>query len=261
MIRVAGLSKTFSSGWLHKRSLRAVHNISLEIAPGETLGLIGESGCGKSTLSRLLLKLLPADPGGRIVFNGHDISNYTMKQMQPLRRQMQILFQHPDSALNPRQTILRSLMEPVTLHRLMDREAGEAKILELLELVGLHRDLLYRYPHQISGGQIQRVVIARALTLEPKLLILDEPTSMLDVSVQAQVIELLQHIQKQYRMAYLFISHDLDLVRHTSHRIAVMHKGCLVEQGNSEAVWEQPEHPYTQQLTQAFKAFSSIMKP
>jgi len=257
MIRVANLNKTFQTGWLHKRRYRAVQNISLNIESGETLGLIGESGCGKSTLSRLILKLLPCDPGGSIVFNGVDITYYTMKQMQPLRRQMQILFQHPDSALNPRQTIIQSMLEPITLHRLMDKEEGVAKLLELMELVGLHRDLLYRYPHQISGGQIQRVVIARALTLEPKLLVLDEPTSMLDVSVQAQVVELLQHIQKQYQMAYLFISHDLDLVRHTCSRIAVMHQGCIVELGDSSAIWEQPEHPYTQQLTEAFRAFSS----
>ena len=257
MIRIANLSKTYRSGWLHRRTFQAVHNISLEIAPGETLGLIGESGCGKSTLSRLMLKLIPADPGGSIEFNGVDITDYSMKQMQPLRRQMQILFQHPDSALNPRQTIIRSMLEPITLHRLMGREEGEAKVLELLELVGLQHDLLYRYPHQISGGQIQRVVIARALTLEPKLLVLDEPTSMLDVSVQAQVVELLQTIQQYYQMAYLFISHDLDLVRHTCSRIAVMHKGSIVELGDSAAIWEQPEHPYTQQLTKAFRAFAS----
>ncbi|WP_028551611.1 ABC transporter ATP-binding protein [Paenibacillus sp. UNC451MF] len=257
MIQVANLNKTFYNGWLNKRSFPAVQNITFDIAQGETLGLVGESGCGKSTLSRLMLKLIPADPGGTIVFNGVDISNYSMKQMRPLRKQMQILFQHPDSALNPRQTIINSLLEPITLHRLMRREEGIAKVLELLELVGLQRDLLYRFPHQISGGQVQRVVIASALTLEPRLLVLDEPTSMLDVSVQAQVVEVLQNIQKQYQMAYLFISHDLDLVRHTCSRMAVMHQGRIVELRDSRTIMEQPEHPYTQQLTRAFMAYTS----
>ncbi|MEK8132828.1 ATP-binding cassette domain-containing protein [Paenibacillus filicis] len=258
MLQIHGLSKTFHSGWLNKQSFQAVRDVSFEIAASETLGLVGESGCGKSTLSRLILKLLPADPGGRIVVDGTDITAYSMKQMRPLRRRMQILFQHPDSALNPRQTILRSLLEPIALHRLMGREEAEAKVLELLELVGLHRDLLTRFPHQISGGQVQRVVIARALTLEPRLLILDEPTSMLDVSVQAQVMELLQSVQRQFDIAYLFISHDLELVSHACSRIAVMHQGCIVEHGSSEAVMEQPQHPYTQQLTNAFRALDPL---
>lgn len=200
----------------------------------------------------MLLKLLPADEG-TVLFDGADITRYTMKQMRPLRQRMQLLFQHPDSALNPRRTILDSLLEPMKLHRLLDKEARIAKVLELLELVGLHRDIVYRYPHQISGGQVQRVVIARALTLGPKLLVLDEPTSMLDVSVQAQVIELLQHVQRQFEMTYLFISHDLALVRHMCPQMAVMHKGRIVETGSAQQLLEQPAHAYTQHLVQAFR--------
>lgn len=200
------------------------------------------------------MKLLPPD-GGSIYFNGEDITGYDMKQMRPLRRQMQMIFQHPDSALNPRRTMLDSLLEPMVLHRTHSREEGEARVLDLLELVGLGSDVLYRYPHQLSGGQIQRIVIARALTLDPSFLVLDEPTSMLDVSVQAQVIELLQHIQQQRQMTYLYISHDLDLVRCIGQRIAVMRHGRIVESGHVDQLMEEPKHPYTQQLIETFRAF------
>jgi peptide/nickel transport system ATP-binding protein len=251
MIRVEGLCKTFTSGWLRRRRVEAVKDVSFSIAKGETLGLVGESGCGKSTLSRLMVKLLPADQG-RIYMEDQDITNYTMTQMLPLRRQMQIIFQHPDSALNPRQTMQQSLIEPLLLHRLMDKDEALHKAVELLELVGLGSDMLIRYPHQISGGQIQRVVIARALTLNPRFLVLDEPTSMLDVSVQAQVMEVLQQVQSQFEMAYLFISHDLELVAHVCQHMAIMHRGGIIEQACSKEIMEQPQHPYTKQLVQAF---------
>jgi peptide/nickel transport system ATP-binding protein len=256
MIRVEKLKKRFRSGWLSKQSESepAVNDVSFSIAKGETMGLVGESGCGKSTLSRLIMKLLPADEGS-IYVNGADITDYNMKRMLPLRKEMQLIFQHPDSALNPRRTMLDSLMEPIHLHRIMGKEEGLHKALELLDLVGLNRDILPRYPHQISGGQIQRIVIARALTLSPTFMVLDEPTSMLDVSVQAQVMELLLDIQQRFRMTYLFISHDMELVRCVSKRMAVMHKGSIVELGESEELMENPQQPYTQQLVKAFKSF------
>ncbi|MCS7464711.1 ATP-binding cassette domain-containing protein [Paenibacillus doosanensis] len=253
MIRVEHLSKRFRSGRWSRRASLAVDGVSLHIAKGETLGLVGESGCGKSTLSRLIMKLAEADEGD-IYFDGRRITGLGMKEMRPLRRQMQMIFQHPDSALNPRQTLLDSLLEPVRLHRTMDREAGMAKALGLLELVGLSSGILLRYPHQISGGQIQRIVIARALMLNPAFLVLDEPTSMLDVSVQAQVIELLRQVQQTFSMTYLFISHDLELVRCVSDRIAVMRSGQIVETGGSGQLMEDPQHPYTRKLVDAFRA-------
>ncbi|ANY70007.1 dipeptide/oligopeptide/nickel ABC transporter ATP-binding protein [Paenibacillus sp. BIHB 4019] len=255
MLEIIELHKRYRSSWLTGKGHQAVEPTSFHIAEGESLGLVGESGSGKSTLARLLLKLISAD-GGRIIYRGTDISGYSMKQMRPLRRELQIMFQHPHSALNPRQTLLESLLEPVLLHRLMNKAAAREKALELMEVVGLRAEVLTRYPHQVSGGQIQRIVIARALMLEPKFLVLDEPASMLDVSVQAQVAQLLQRIRKEYGLTYLFISHDLALVRHMCDRIAVMKEGRIVELNESECIMERPQHPYTQQLVNAFQAFS-----
>ncbi|WP_312114140.1 ABC transporter ATP-binding protein [Brevibacillus reuszeri] len=251
MIRVERVSKTFKTGWLRQQTYEAVKHVSFSIGRGETLGLIGENGCGKSTLSRLMVKLLPVDEG-HIFFESTDITHYTMRQMFSLRTRMQIIFQHPDSALHPRQTMLQSLVEPLLLHKIMDKEQAVERVKEVLEPVGLTHDILSRYPHQVSGGQIQRVVIARALTLNPRFIVLDEPTSMLDVSVQAQVIEVLKTIQQQFDLTYLFISHDLDLVAHVSDRIAVMHKGEIVELDQSEKVMSDPAHPYSQKLVHAF---------
>lgn len=248
------MSKAFKSGWLRPQTFEAVKNVSFSIAKGETLGLIGESGCGKSTLSRLMVKLLPVDYGS-IYFAGTDITHYTMKQMFSLRTKMQIIFQHPDSALHPRQTMLQSLIEPLLLHQLLGKEQAIERVIELLGPVGLTTDILSRYPHQVSGGQIQRVVIARALTLQPQFIVWDEPTSMLDVSVQAQVMEVLQTIQKQFDLTYLFISHDLDLVAHISDQIAVMYQGEIIEHDQGEKVMQQPAHPYSQRLVRAFRAY------
>lgn len=254
MIQVEGLNKTFGGGWLNRIRTVAVKNVSFTIPKGQTLGLVGESGCGKTTLSRLVLKLIQAD-SGTIWFNGKDITDFTTAQMRVLRTQMQLIFQHPDSALHPRMTILQSLMEPILLHRLMNKKDGEEYVVTLLEQVGLNTNILYRYPHQVSGGQIQRIAIARALTMNPKLLVLDEPTSMLDVSVQAQVMEVLKHIQKQRGLSYLLISHDMELVRHASQQTAVMQNGSIVELNSSEAIMEQPQHEYTKQLVHAFRAY------
>ncbi|MEI7026576.1 ABC transporter ATP-binding protein [Paenibacillus sp. y28] len=254
MIRVEGLSKTFRGGWLNRSRTEAVQDVSFAIPEGRTLGLVGESGCGKSTLSRLVLKLIPAD-AGKIWFGGQDITAYTTAQLRPLRPQLQLIFQHPDAALHPRMTMLQSLIEPLLLHRLADKEAGTELAAALLEQVGLSTDILHRYPHQVSGGQIQRVVIARALTMNPKLLVLDEPTSMLDVSVQAQVMEVLKQIQRQRGISFLLISHDMELVRHFSQQTAVMHQGRIVELGSSEAIMEAPKHAYTKRLVRAFRAY------
>ncbi|GIO06447.1 hypothetical protein J31TS6_24750 [Brevibacillus reuszeri] len=254
MIRVEGVSKVFRSGWLRQLTHEAVKHVSFSIEKGETLGLIGESGCGKSTLSRLMVKLLPVDQG-TLFFEDTDITHYTMKQMFPLRTKMQIIFQHPDSALHPRQTILQSLVEPLLLHQITDRKQAIERVMDLLAPVGLNEEILSRYPHQVSGGQIQRVVIARALTLNPSFIVLDEPTSMLDVSVQAQVIDVLRTIQKQFDLTYLFISHDLDLVAHVSDRIAVMCKGEIVELDLSKKVMDEPVHPYSLKLVNAFRGY------
>jgi peptide/nickel transport system ATP-binding protein len=236
---------------LNKSRFTAVDDVSFTIEKGRTLGLIGESGCGKSTVSRLLLKLIPADEG-RIIFDDKEITHYSFSEMLPIRRQMQFMFQHPDSALNPRKSIEESLLEANRLHRAFSPNKAREKMAHLLETTGLHTEILRRYPHQISGGQIQRVALTRALMLDPKVLILDEPTSMLDVSVQAQVLQLLKKIQQQYNLTYLFISHDLDLVRWMCHHIAIMQKGQIVEIGETERVYMKPQHVYTKQLIKAF---------
>ncbi|SFL53034.1 ABC transporter ATP-binding protein [Pelosinus propionicus] len=254
MLNVSNITKEFKNGLFKRTHTLAVDNVSFSIKAGETLGLVGMSGSGKSTLGRLALKLIPCDTG-RIIFNDVEISHFTMKQMKTLRKDMQILFQNPESSLNPRMTICRSLEEPCRFHDIGDKGYLDEQIEEQLNFVGLGAELLNRRPHQLSGGQLQRVCIARVLLLQPKLIVLDEPTSMLDVSVQAQVIEVLKNAQKKHKISYLFISHDLDVIKACSDDIAVMYKGRIIEQQSAEALYKQPKEEYTKQLLDTFLNF------
>jgi peptide/nickel transport system ATP-binding protein len=234
----------------HVGDIKAVDDVTLDIERGETLGLVGESGCGKSTVGRAILRLYePTD--GKVVFDGQDISHLGESDLRPLRRRMQMVFQDPYASLNPRHSVGRIVGEPLRTHGLAGRRAANARVRELLQIVGLPPDAASRYPHEFSGGQRQRIGLARSLALNPDFIVADEPVSALDVSIQAQIINLLENLQKEFELTYLFIAHDLAVVRHISDRIAVMYLGWIVEVSPAGELYENPLHPYTISLLSA----------
>jgi oligopeptide/dipeptide ABC transporter ATP-binding protein len=258
LVSAAGLSKHYAirGGVFARRqavAVRAVDGVDLDIMPSETLGLVGESGCGKSTLGRVLIRLIePTD--GTIVFDGADITALDAKAMRPKRRAMQIIFQDPYGALNPRMSVEDIIMEPLLIHGAKANAATRAVVADMLRLVGLPQRAASRYPHEFSGGQRQRVGIARALALRPRFVVCDEPVSALDVSVQAQIVNLLQDLQAELGLTYLFIAHDLSVVKHISDRVAVMYLGKIVEIADKRTIYAAPQHPYTQALIAAAPA-------
>jgi len=232
-------------------SVKAVDGVSFEVHEGETLGLVGESGCGKSTTGLAVLRMLPVT-SGRIVFEGIDITHHDQNQMRPIRRRMQMVYQDPFGSLDPRMSVGEIIAEPLEIHKLHGRRAERReRVMQLLEMVGLRHDMIDRYPHQFSGGQRQRISIARALAVEPRLLICDEPVSALDVSIQAQVVNLFQELQEKLGISSIFVAHDLAVVRHVSQRIAVMYLGTIVEVSTRDELYANPKHPYTKALMAA----------
>ena len=230
--------------------VHAVDGINFDIHQGEVLGLVGESGCGKSTTGRLILRLLEPT-SGEIFFQEENILTADYRRMRELRREMQIIFQDPYASLNPRMTVAKTLEEPLIIHRMGSRDERQEHVVELLQKVGLEEEAVNRYPHEFSGGQRQRIGVARALALNPKFIVADEPVSSLDVSIQAQIINLLEDIQEEYHLSLLFIAHDLNMVRHISDRVAVMYLGRIVETASADDLYSQPLHPYTEALLAA----------
>ena len=254
LLEVKNLKKYFPiKGGFFRRTvghLKAVDDVSFSIPEGHTFGLVGESGCGKSTLGRAILRL-HEPTAGEIRLAGTDISSLDTKQLVAHRRQMQIIFQDPYASLSPRRTVMQTLLEPLETHGIGDAASRKAKVLELLDIVGMRPNVLHRYPHEFSGGQRQRIGIARALTLDPKFIVADEAVSALDVSVQSQVLNLIARLQRELGISFLFISHDLAVVQHISHEIGVMYLGKLVEVASSTDLYREPRHPYTKALLSA----------
>ncbi|MFN2340207.1 MAG: ABC transporter ATP-binding protein [Halanaerobium sp.] len=255
LLEVKNLKKYFPvKAGIFKRTVdyvKAVDDISFNVKEGETLGLVGESGCGKSTTGRTILRLLEAT-AGQVIFEGKSVMDLDKKEMREIRRDMQIIFQDPYASLNPRMTVTDIVGEPLDIHKLAkNKKERNEKVKEILENVGLGEEYMNRYPHEFSGGQRQRIGVARALAVDPKLIIADEPVSALDVSVQAQVINLLQDLQKEFGLTFLFIAHDLSVVKHISDRVAVMYLGKIVELTDKKELFKNPIHPYTQSLLSA----------
>jgi oligopeptide/dipeptide ABC transporter ATP-binding protein len=253
LLQVQGLKKHFpvTRGWREEKVLvRAVDGVDFSIRRGETLGLVGESGCGKTTVGRLIIRLI--DPTeGEVLFEGKNLASLEKKEMHPLRRFFQIIFQDPFASLNPRMTVSEIVGRPMEIHGLSERSRREEKVASLLQSVGLMREHLGRYPHEFSGGQRQRIGIARALATQPSLIVADEPTSALDVSVQAQILNLLKKLQRDLGLTYLFISHNIGVIRHISDRVAVMYLGKIVEMAEKKILFQSPAHPYTKALLAA----------
>ena len=253
LVKIDQLTMHFptKNAWGKKALVRAVTDVDLEILAGETLGLVGESGCGKSTLGRTMLRLLEPT-AGRIEVLGRDITKLTRRALRPMRREMQMIFQDPYASLNPRMSIGQAISEPLEIHALAkDRVERETRVAELLKRVGLPQDAAGRYPHEFSGGQRQRIGIARALACRPKFIVCDEPISALDVSIQAQIVNLLEDLQEADSLTYLFISHDLKIVQHICDRVAVMYLGRIVELAEAKTLYRDPKHPYSQALLSA----------
>ena len=254
ILQVGGLKKYFPirRGFFQRVGgyVRAVDGVDFSIESAQTLGLVGESGCGKSTVARMILKLLDPDEG-RIIYKGHDISRISQKKMKPYRKEIQIIFQDPYGSLNPRMTVGQSIAEGFHILGLKGAKAQKERLAQLLTMVGMSPESTDRYPHEFSGGQRQRIGIARALSVNPSLMICDEPISALDVSIQAQIINLLKDLQKELKLSYLFISHDLNVVGYLCNFVAVMYKGQIMEYAPTEALYREPIHPYTQKLLAA----------
>ena len=254
LLKVDGLTKHFpiTKGIFRKQvgAVKAVDGISFDIFKGETLGLVGESGCGKSTAGRVILQLYPASKG-KVTFKGRDLMSLSKENLRKQRPQMQMIFQDPQDSLNPRMTVGSIISEPMIEHSKFKGRDRRERVEQLLESVGMNREFTNRYPHEFSGGQRQRIGIARALALSPEFIICDEPIAALDVSIQAQVVNLLEDLQEEYGLTYLFISHDLSMIRHIADRVAVMYLGKIVELANSESLYSSPLHPYTQALLSA----------
>ena len=265
LVRVENLSKEFPAGGdalfaRNRLTVKAVTGVNLEVFPGETLGLVGESGSGKSTLGRLILKLLEPT-AGTVWFDGRDLSTLGRKDLRALRREMQLVFQDPYASLNPRMKVRAIVGEGIEIHNLARGPEKEKRIAEVLEMVGLDAGTMNRYPHEFSGGQRQRIGIARALAVGPRFIVLDEPVSALDVSIQAQIINLLQDLQERLRLTYLFVAHDLRVVEHISRRVAIMYLGKIVELGAREEIYSNPRHPYTRAILSAIPSIDPAGRP